>query len=78
MNASNQHNSIELANFDRHGGRVGYGAGFYDIFLNKMNRKVDKIALRVKSKSLTNVVFVRLYWCAQRESNPRPSDLSTQ
>jgi len=41
--------------FDRHGGRVGYGAGFYDIFLNKMNRKVDKIALAYKFQVLDEV-----------------------
>jgi len=41
--------------FDRLGGRVGYGAGFYDIFLNKMNRKVDKIALAYQFQVLDEV-----------------------
>ncbi|MBK5243375.1 5-formyltetrahydrofolate cyclo-ligase [Clostridium sp.] len=41
--------------FDRHGGRVGYGAGFYDIFLNKMNRRVDKIALAYQFQVLNEV-----------------------
>lgn len=41
--------------FDRHGGRVGYGAGFYDIFLNKMNRSVDKIALAYQFQVLNKV-----------------------
>ena len=31
--------------FDEQGGRVGYGKGFYDAFLRKMEKKVDKIAL---------------------------------
>jgi 5-formyltetrahydrofolate cyclo-ligase len=31
--------------FDRQGGRVGYGAGFYDKFLSDMNNNVNKIAV---------------------------------
>jgi 5-formyltetrahydrofolate cyclo-ligase len=33
------------AAFDRAGGRVGYGAGFYDRFISKLGRHADKIAL---------------------------------
>lgn len=31
--------------FDLKGGRVGYGKGFYDVFLSRMSKKVNKIAL---------------------------------
>lgn len=36
---------IPLLAFDKKGNRVGYGKGFYDIFLNKCNANVLKIGL---------------------------------
>ncbi|HEX9026827.1 MAG TPA: 5-formyltetrahydrofolate cyclo-ligase [Clostridium sp.] len=41
--------------FDRLGGRVGYGKGFYDAFLRKMNKRVDKIALAYDFQILSKV-----------------------
>lgn len=41
--------------FDRLGGRVGYGKGFYDVFLRKMNKRVDKIALAYDLQILSKV-----------------------
>lgn len=36
---------VPLLAFDKHGHRVGYGKGFYDIFLKKCNPKTLKIGL---------------------------------
>lgn len=41
--------------FDRQGGRVGYGKGFYDGFLRRMNKEVDKIALAYDFQILDKV-----------------------
>ncbi|MBC8062338.1 MAG: 5-formyltetrahydrofolate cyclo-ligase [Clostridiaceae bacterium] len=41
--------------FDRLGGRVGYGRGFYDEFLRKMDKSVDKIALAYDFQILDKV-----------------------
>jgi 5-formyltetrahydrofolate cyclo-ligase len=41
--------------FDRQGGRVGYGAGFYDRFLSDINNKVNKIAVAYHFQVLTNI-----------------------
>lgn len=41
--------------FDKKGGRVGYGGGFYDRYLGAMERKVPKIAIAYDFQIIDNI-----------------------
>lgn len=41
--------------FDKNGGRIGYGGGFYDRFLNKIDSKIPKIALAYDFQILKSI-----------------------
>ena len=46
--------------FDRNGGRIGYGGGFYDRFLKNVNSNIPKIALAYEVQILDEVPMTRL------------------
>lgn len=53
-------NDIELilmpgVAFDKNGGRIGYGGGFYDRFLNKIDSRIPKIALAYDFQVFENI-----------------------
>lgn len=41
--------------FDRRGYRIGYGAGYYDRFFNKLNKNVPKVALAFDIQIVENI-----------------------
>ena len=41
--------------FDREGGRTGYGAGYYDRYFKKLNKKISKVALAYDFQIINNV-----------------------
>ncbi len=46
---------VPLVAFDRHGTRLGYGMGFYDVFLRELPRSVERIGLAFSIQEMNRI-----------------------
>ncbi len=46
---------VPVVAFDRHGTRLGYGKGFYDVFLHELPRSVERIGLAFSAQEITHI-----------------------
>lgn len=46
---------VPIAAFDRRGTRLGYGKGFYDVFLRELPRSVERIGLAFSAQQVDHI-----------------------